>query len=269
MGLSAGQRRNASGTDAERLLLNPQPQTGVPTSIPTLNQCNNSCIKELWQSIGWHSDSFPSFIHHVLNILLYWSSVIFWFSRKTEVLLAVSPNHHKPNPSLCFPEPSDGDLHGCLPPLPPEHSGGHPVSAPYLDRRHRRHLGVPGDCGLVLLLCEFLIMVINNSTHGNHLFLSEELGSGGNVGLVMEQLGQWKSSSWLRKTWLGLPVSPTFPPVLSRFCPPPPHVWSFPLGNVRNPVTYTPTQFLYLAVPLQTVDYSRLIMESTNLKQWL
>lgn len=52
-------------------------------------------------------------------------------------------------------EPSDGDLHGRLPPLPPEYSGRHLVSATYMDRRHGRHLGVPGYCRLVLLLCEY------------------------------------------------------------------------------------------------------------------
>lgn len=61
-------------------------------------------------------------------------------------------------PSISSPpstEPSDGDLHGCLPPLPAEYSGGHPLSASHLDCRHCRHLGVPGYCRLVLLLCEY------------------------------------------------------------------------------------------------------------------
>lgn len=52
-------------------------------------------------------------------------------------------------------EPSDGDLHGRLPALPPEYSRGHPVPATYLDCGHCRHLGVAGNCRLVLFLCEY------------------------------------------------------------------------------------------------------------------
>lgn len=51
--------------------------------------------------------------------------------------------------------PSDGNFHGCLPPLPPEYSGGHPVLTTYVDCGHCRHPGVPGYCLLVLLLCKY------------------------------------------------------------------------------------------------------------------
>lgn len=57
-------------------------------------------------------------------------------------------------------EPSDGDLHGRLPPLPPEHPGGHPVSATDLDCRHGRHLGIYGHCRIMLLLCEYPIFPV-------------------------------------------------------------------------------------------------------------
>lgn len=56
---------------------------------------------------------------------------------------------------ILFTEASDGDLHGCLPPLPPEHSGSHPVSSTDLDCRHSRDLGINGHCRIMLLLCEF------------------------------------------------------------------------------------------------------------------
>lgn len=72
-----------------------------------------------------------------------------------------------PCPS-CLTEPSDGDVHGCLPPMPPEYSGGHPVSAPYLDCWHCRHLGVLGYCRLMLLMCEYFIITV-------YVFVSESL----------------------------------------------------------------------------------------------
>lgn len=61
---------------------------------------------------------------------------------------------------ILFTEPSDGNLHGCLPPLPPEHPGGHPVSSTDLDCRHSRHLGIYGHCSIMLLLCEFPIFPV-------------------------------------------------------------------------------------------------------------
>lgn len=64
-------------------------------------------------------------------------------------------NFHNPT---FFTEPSNGDLHGCLPALPSEHSGGYPVSAPYMDRWHCRHLGVPGYCRLMLFMRKYLIL---------------------------------------------------------------------------------------------------------------
>lgn len=52
-------------------------------------------------------------------------------------------------------EPSDGDLHGGLPALPPEHSGRHPVSPADLDCGHSGHPGVDGHRGVVLFLREY------------------------------------------------------------------------------------------------------------------
>lgn len=66
------------------------------------------------------------------------------------------------NPTF-FTEPSNGDLHGCLPALPSEHSGCYPVSAPYMDRWHCRHLGVPGYCRLMLFLRKYLILMTDTS----------------------------------------------------------------------------------------------------------
>lgn len=53
-------------------------------------------------------------------------------------------------------ENSDGDLHGRLPPLPPEYSGSHPVPPSDLDCGHCGNLGVPGHSRPVLLLCKYL-----------------------------------------------------------------------------------------------------------------
>lgn len=58
--------------------------------------------------------------------------------------------------SILFTEPSDGDLHGCLSPLPPEHSGGYPISPTDLDCWHSRHLGIYGHCRIVLFLCKYI-----------------------------------------------------------------------------------------------------------------
>lgn len=59
-------------------------------------------------------------------------------------------------------EPTDGHLHGSLSSLPPEHSGGHPVSATDLDCWHSWHIGVYGYCRIVLLLCEYFFFLISH-----------------------------------------------------------------------------------------------------------
>ena len=62
--------------------------------------------------------------------------------------LLLSPPH---------PEPSDGDLHGRLPALSPEHPGGHPLPASHLDRWHSRDYGVSRHRGDVLHLCKYTL----------------------------------------------------------------------------------------------------------------
>lgn len=100
----------------------------------------------------------------VISNIFHQTQIFLMFSHL--LLCRFSPKS-SPCPS-CLTEPSDGDVHGCLPPMPPEYSGGHPVSAPYLDCWHCRHLGVLGYCRLMLLMCEYFIITV-------YVFVSESL----------------------------------------------------------------------------------------------
>ena len=107
-----------------------------------------------WQHCCNSHRVFLSIIYHLpLSIPNYNPHVHTLARASTHIECLLSSFTFSPCPP--FIEPTDGDIHGRLPALPPEYSRGHLVPAPYLDCWHCWNLGVPGYCWLVLLLCEY------------------------------------------------------------------------------------------------------------------